>query len=80
MTREEFMEINEQKEKELFNPILSGSCDNINLLERLSASFISTIEMIQKKEGGLDKKALTNVIAAMLTSWELRNLIKDELI
>jgi len=79
MTKQDFLELSTQKEKELFNPIISGSCDNANLLENLSAAFIDSMQRIQRKEGGIDRKSITTLVAGMLTSWELKDVIKEEL-
>ena len=79
MTENEFIDIQKQKEKELFNPIISGSLDGINMLELITSSTLMTLKELQKKEGNITHESLMNVISGVLTSWENREMIKKKL-
>lgn len=75
MDKINMMEKCKQKRKELFNPILSGSNTNNDILEVITDTFITSIKKIQKKEKGLSDMDVYALLSGVITTWELRDKI-----
>ena len=78
INKNELIEALHQKEKELFNPILSGSTKNNTVLEFITKATLRTLESIQQKKNSISYFDLEQVIKNILTSWELREQLKKK--
>lgn len=76
MTFNEFSELIDQTQKELFDPILNA--DGIKNQEEMSR-LVQTLYKVIKKEGDdLTAQKLANYIVSLLSTWEVRHKIWED--
>jgi len=76
MKEKEFLELMQQKEKEIFHPIISeDGYMNIKMLEKLTASLLESIQKEQKKKGSIEGQDMLQFVKGIIVGWENRHEI-----
>uniref|UniRef100_A0A6M3LN17 Uncharacterized protein n=1 Tax=viral metagenome TaxID=1070528 RepID=A0A6M3LN17_9ZZZZ len=76
MTKKDFLKMMQQKEKELFHPLLNEDSEkNTKMLKDLTITLMKTLVDHQKTKGDISGRDMQEYVRGMIVGWESRDKI-----